>query len=88
MCAPLGARARSLSVNPMELVEIERKERLSREEAATRLRALADNLARHNDVEFEGEGTRLKIHVPDEVELKIELEVEDDGTELEIELTW
>jgi amphi-Trp domain-containing protein len=72
----------------MEFVEITEKQRLSREQAAARLRALADGLARHNDVEFDRGGVRLKMHVPDEVELKIELEVEDDGTELEIELTW
>ena len=28
------------------------------------------------------------VRVPDEVQLKVELEIEDDGTELEIELTW
>lgn len=72
----------------MELVEISQKQRLSREEAAARLHALADHLARHNDVEFEREGLRLKVRVPDTVELKLELEVEDDGSELEIELTW
>jgi amphi-Trp domain-containing protein len=72
----------------MELLEIKRKERLPREEVAKRLHALADNLARHNDVEFERDGTRIKMHVPDEVALKLELEVEDDGVELEIELTW
>ncbi len=72
----------------MELLEIERKERMSREEAARRLHALADDLARHNDVELERAGTRLRLHVPDEVQLKLELEVEDGGTELEIELSW
>lgn len=36
----------------MDLMEIKEKERLSREEAAARLHALADALARHNEVEF------------------------------------
>jgi amphi-Trp domain-containing protein len=72
----------------MELLEVKRKERVSREEAARRLHALADSLARHNDVEFERGGMQFTLHVPDEVALKIELEVEDTGTELEIELTW
>jgi len=72
----------------MELLEIERTERMSREEAARRLHALADHLARHNDVELERAGTRLKLRVPDEVQLKLELEIEDDGAELEIELSW
>jgi hypothetical protein len=34
------------------------------------------------------EGQRFKVHVRDEVDLKIELEVESDARELEIELTW
>ena len=72
----------------MEIFEVEQKERLSREEVAARLRNLADMLARHNDVEFERGGMRFVVHVPDNVDLKLELEVGDDGSELEIELTW
>ena len=30
----------------------------------------------------------MTVHVPDEVQLKVELEVETDGRELEIELKW
>jgi len=72
----------------MDLIEISENERLSREEAAARLRALADALARHNDVEFERGGLRFKVHVPDEVEFKLEIEVGDDERELEVELKW
>ena len=72
----------------MDVLEIEETQRLRREEVADRLRALADSLARHNDVEFERAGMRFTLRVPDEVQLKVELEVEDDGTELEIELSW
>ena len=72
----------------MDLIEISEKERLSREEAAARLHALADALARHNEVEFERGGLRFKVHVPDEVTLKVEIEIGDDERELEIELTW
>jgi amphi-Trp domain-containing protein len=72
----------------MELVEIKQKDRLQREQAAARLRELADQLSRHNDLEFERDGIAFKVHVPDEVQLKVELEIEDDGSELEIELTW
>jgi amphi-Trp domain-containing protein len=72
----------------MDFFEVEQKERLSREEVATRLRHLADMLARHNDIEFQRGGMRFTVHVPDEVQLKIELEVESDERELEIELTW
>jgi amphi-Trp domain-containing protein len=72
----------------VDLLEISRKERLGREEIAQRLHAFADHLARHNDIEFERGGTRFKVRVPDEVELKVELEIGDDGTEMEIELSW
>jgi amphi-Trp domain-containing protein len=72
----------------MDLLEIEEKTTLRREEVAERLRALADMLARHNDVEFERGNAHFKLKVPDEVHLKVELEVGTDETELEIELTW
>jgi amphi-Trp domain-containing protein len=72
----------------MDLVEIKQVDRLGREEAAKRLRDLADQLSRHNDLEFERDGVTFKVHVPDELQLKVELEIEDDGSELEIELTW
>jgi amphi-Trp domain-containing protein len=72
----------------MDLLEIESRETLRREEVAERLHALADALARHNDVEFDRGGMHFKLKVPDEVGVKTELEVEDDRTELEIELTW
>lgn len=72
----------------MDLVEVKEKQKLGREEVAARLRDLADQLARHNEVTFERGGVTFRAHVPDEVNFKFEFEVEDDGSELEIELTW
>ena len=72
----------------MDIFEIEQKETLSRKEVATRLRRLADMLAKSNDIEFERGGMNITVHVPDEVQLKVELEVESDERELEIELKW
>jgi len=72
----------------VDLVEITESVRVRREDAAARLHALADALARNNDVEFERGGLRFTVSVPDEVDLKIELEVGDEERELEIELTW
>lgn len=72
----------------MDILEIEQKETLSREEAAARLRAFAEMLSRNNDLEFERGGMQIKVHVPDEIRLKVELELETDERELEIELTW
>jgi len=69
-------------------MELKNKTTLPREEAAARLRAIADELASGNDVVIEREDLRFVTHVPDRVNLKVEFEIDDDGTELEIELTW
>jgi amphi-Trp domain-containing protein len=71
--------------NQMEITE---KERLSREDAAARLHGLADELAKHNEVEFDRGGITFKVRVPDEVEFKLEIEFEDEERELEVELKW
>jgi amphi-Trp domain-containing protein len=72
----------------MNLLELEEKRRLRREEAAARLHALADALASNNEVEFERGDLRFTVHVPDEVDFKLEVEIGDEGREIEIELTW
>ena len=72
----------------MDLFDLDETQHLRREEAAARLHALADALARNNSVEFNKEGRRITVRVPDEVDLKVEVELGDDGNELEIELTW
>jgi len=72
----------------MDLLEIQEKQKLRREEVAARLHALADALASHNEVEFERGDLRFTVHVPDEVDFKLEIEIGDDERELEIELTW
>jgi amphi-Trp domain-containing protein len=72
----------------VELVELKEKVTMSREEAAARLHAIADELGANNDVVIEREHIRFVAHVPDQVNLKVEFEIEDDGTELEIDLTW
>ncbi|HEX6417097.1 MAG TPA: amphi-Trp domain-containing protein [Acidimicrobiales bacterium] len=72
----------------MELIEHVSEQRMRREEAADRLRRLADELARHNEISFEREGIRYSVDVPDEVNLKLEVEVGAEGSEIEVELTW
>lgn len=71
----------------MDLFEIDDAMRVRREEAASRLHALADALARNNAIEFERDGRRITVRVPDEVEMRIELELGDES-ELEVELAW
>lgn len=72
----------------MEPLKIESKQTLSREDAATWLSGLADQLAGGNEVELDREGIQFKFGVPDQVELEVELEIEEGKTELEIELHW
>lgn len=70
-----------------DLLDIEDKYRLSREEAAAKLRALADSLSRHNSLQFQRGGKTFTIDVPDEVNLEVEVEIGEDN-EVEIELSW
>lgn len=72
----------------MDLIEIEEERQLRREEAAAWLRKLADSLSKHNELEFDREGLRYRIDVPDQIEMEVELEIGEDGTSLEIELSW
>jgi len=70
-----------------ELFELSRSARMRREEAAERLRQIADQLSRHNQIEVVQEGRRYSIRVPDEVELDVDVEV-GDHSEIEIEISW
>jgi amphi-Trp domain-containing protein len=72
----------------VQLLELKEKTTLSREEAAKRLHEIADEMASGNDFVIERDGLRFVAPIPDRVELKVEFEVEDDGSELEVELTW
>jgi amphi-Trp domain-containing protein len=69
----------------MDLFEMDETATMTREEAAARLRALADSLAKHNSVEFSRDGGRVTVAVPDEVRLKVEVELGEDN---EIEIGW
>jgi amphi-Trp domain-containing protein len=71
-----------------ELIELTERTELPREAAAARLRQLADQLSRHNEVAFSRDGVRYAIAVPDIVTLKVEVELGDDENEIEVELTW
>jgi amphi-Trp domain-containing protein len=73
----------------MNLFDIDDTQRMSREEAAAKLRELADALERNNAVEFQRAGRLITVRIPDEVNLKVEVELGGDGeNELEVELTW
>lgn len=70
------------------MIEHESEATLSREEAATRLRALADMLSKQNAVTFDLDGLKTTLKVPGEVTWSIEIEATDDGGEIEVEISW
>ncbi len=70
-----------------ELLEITEKQTMSREDAADRLRALADQISRHNQVEFVRNGMAFTAKIPSQVELSVEIEIGEES-EIEIELNW
>ena len=72
----------------MDLLEIEEKHEMRREEAAKLLHRIADDLARQNDLSFVREGVKFTIDVPDRVEVELELEIGEDGSSFEIEINW
>jgi amphi-Trp domain-containing protein len=69
-------------------VKLERKESLSREEAAQWLLVLSKAFARGGDVTLPlGAGT-VELRLPDRVRAEFEVEVSGDEVEIELEFTW
>ncbi len=68
--------------------KFEKKEVLTRQEAAEWLSAIASALGSDDRFELERAGETLTLDVADEVRLELEVEIEDEETELEIELKW
>lgn len=71
-----------------DLIEHEDEAKLTREAAADRLRQIADQLARHNEIAVDLKGLKTKVKVPDEVTFSLEVEIGEDGNEIEIEISW
>lgn len=72
----------------MDILEISETRNMSREEAARLLHKIADQLARHNQLEFKRDGINFQINVPNQVEVELELEIESDKCSFEIEINW
>lgn len=73
----------------MDAFELEKREILSRDEAATRLRRIANLLSGiEEEVKFDRGETKFKLAIPDQIEWKVELEMDEKESELEIELKW
>jgi len=72
-----------------DLIEHEDEQRMSREAAAERLREIADQLSRHNQIEVDLGGMKSIVKVPAEVTLSVEVELgEEGGGEIEVEISW
>ena len=72
----------------MDLMEITR-EGATEPRGGRRPPARARRHARPSQrVEFDRGGMHFKVHVPDEVDFKLEIEIDDDERELEIEINW
>lgn len=69
-------------------VKLERKETLSRHEAAQWLSVLSKAFARGGDVTLPlGAGT-VELRLPEQVRAEFEVEVTGDEVEIELEFTW
>lgn len=72
-----------------EIFEHETEHTMSREDAADRLRAIADELEKHNQVSFVHSGRDVTVKVADRVQFEYEVEVESaDKNEIEITISW
>jgi amphi-Trp domain-containing protein len=72
----------------MPKLKFEKKETLSRKEAAARLREIAQALGAGEEFELKRGGEKIEFDVPNEVTFELEIEMEDGETELEVEIKW
>lgn len=73
----------------MSKFEVEKHESLTREEAATRLRRIANLLSGSDEeISFERNEMKFKVAIPEQIQWKVELELDEKENELEIELKW
>lgn len=73
----------------MDKFEVEQRETLTRDEAATRLRRIANLLSGSGEeVRFDRGEMKFKVAIPNEIHWKVEFELDGEESELEIELKW
>jgi amphi-Trp domain-containing protein len=71
-----------------DLIEHEDEAKMTREAAADRLREIADQLSRHNEIAVDLDGLKTTVKVPSEVTFSLEVEIGDGGSEIEIDISW
>lgn len=70
-------------------VKVERRQSLSREDAAVWLHALSEAFRRGGQAELPiGAGGTVGLHLPERVQAEFEIEVDGDQVEVEVEFTW
>jgi amphi-Trp domain-containing protein len=72
----------------MSDVKVERKESLSRDEAAVWLSLLAKAFTTGDHAELPFGPSSVSLYIPDRVRAELEVEVEGDEVEVEIEFKW
>ena len=72
----------------MSDVKIERKESLSRDDAAQLLALLSKAFTAGDHAELPFGPSEVSLHIPDRVRAELEVEVEGDEVEVEVEFKW
>ena len=72
----------------MSDVKVERKESLSRDEAAQWLVLLAKAFAAGEHADLPFGPSSVSLHIPDRMRAELEVEVEGDEVEVEVEFKW
>jgi amphi-Trp domain-containing protein len=72
----------------MSDLKVERKESVSREDAAVWLDLMSRAFAAGSHVELPLGGGSVSLHVPDQVHAEFEVEVDGDEIEVELEFKW
>jgi amphi-Trp domain-containing protein len=69
-------------------VKVERKESVSRQDAAAWLELISRAFAEGSDVELPFGAGEVSLHIPDQVRAEFEVEVEGTEVEVELEFKW
>jgi amphi-Trp domain-containing protein len=72
----------------MSDVKVERKESLSREEAAQWLVLLAKAFTGEDHADLPFGSSSVSLHIPERVRAELEVEVDGDEVEIEVEFKW
>lgn len=83
---PAGTHIREAVI--MSDVKVERKESLSRDEAAMWLSLLSKAFAAGDHAELPFGSSSVSLNIPDRVRAELEVEVEGDEVEVEVEFKW